>query len=357
GLHNVDEVRVDFFRSADALWQALTAGEIDFFADSDPARWDEGYGFAAAQDGRLQRTEIGHLRPTGMRGFVFNTRRAPLDERRVREALGLVFDWAWINNRLYRGAHTRIPSYFGRSPLAAEGPASAGEQAILAPFAASLPQGTLDATPGWPETAGTGRDRRALRRAAALLDEAGFGVEDGVRRRADGSALSFGVLARTAEEETLAGIWAEALKPLGIALDIRRVDAAQWAERRTAYDYDITVARWAMSLSPGTEQRLYFGADGRETEGTRNYMGVADPAVEAAIDAILAAEEESAFRDAVRALDRVLTAGLYVVPFGVLEADRVAHSAAFRRPETESLYGWWGWWSGPGVWWREEGAQ
>ncbi|MEL6335486.1 MAG: extracellular solute-binding protein [Pseudomonadota bacterium] len=354
GLHNVEEVRVDFFRSGDALWQAVTAGEVDFFSDADPARWETGYDFPAIRDGRLTRSEIAHQRPTGMRGFVFNTRRAPLGDRRVRQALGLVFDWAWVNERLYRGAYSRIASYFGGSALAFDGAASVGERAVLAPFAETLPEGTLEGTARWPQTAGTGRDRRALRRAAALLDEAGLDVVGGLRRRPDGSPLTLGVLVRAAEEETLAGIWGEALKPLGIGLEIRRVDAAQWEERRRAYDYDITVNRWAMSLSPGTEQRLYFGAAGRETPGTRNYMGVADPAVEAAIDALLTAEGRQAFEDAARALDRVLTAGLYVVPFGVLPADRLVHDSAFRRAETGSLYGWWGWWSGPGTWWRAD---
>ncbi|MEL7174556.1 MAG: hypothetical protein AAFN05_16520 [Pseudomonadota bacterium] len=151
--------------------------------------------------------------------------------------------------------------------------------------------------------------------------------------------------------------WADTLRPLGIGLDIRRVDAAQFTQRRQDYDFDITVHRWVMSLSPGTEQRYYFGSDGRETPGTRNYMGVADPAVDAAIEALLVAKDDVAFRAAARHLDYLLTSGLYVVPFGVLPNDRIVHDAGLRHPDwrdgQRSLYGWFGWWSGPGIWWRE----
>ncbi|MEM6679402.1 MAG: extracellular solute-binding protein [Pseudomonadota bacterium] len=355
GLNNFETVRYDYFRSGDALWQAVAAGEIDFYADGDPVRWQDGYGFAAATDGRLTRTEIPHNRPSGMRGFVFNTRRPPLDDRRLREALGLAFDWSWINGRLYGGGYRRITSYFSGSDLAFDGPASSEERALLAPFAPS--EAVLEGA-AWPESDGSGRDRRLLRRAARLLDEAGFEVTDGVRRGPNGAPLSFGVLVSATEHETLAGLWAEGLKPLGIDLVIRRVDAAQFAERRRSYDYDITVHRWPLSLSPGTEQRFYFGSEGRTREGTRNYAGIEDPAVDAAIDGLLTAPDEAAFRTAARTLDRLLTTGLYVVPWGVLPTDRVVHDADLRHPAFEdgkrSLYGWFGWWSGPGIWWREE---
>ncbi|MEM6972576.1 MAG: extracellular solute-binding protein [Pseudomonadota bacterium] len=356
GINNPDRVTYEFFRSGDALWQAVAAGEIDLFSDGDPVRWATGYDIPSVRDGRVVRTELTHRRPSGMEGFVFNTRRAPLDDRRVREALGLLFDWAWINERVFAGQYKRITSYFGGSSLAFEGAASGIEADLLAPFAATLPDGTLQGIARWPRTAGTGRDRRALRRAGQLMDAAGYAVADGARRGADGTPLTLTVLVRDTRDETLAGLWQAALERLGVALDIRRVDAAQFTERRRRYDYDITVNRWPMSLSPGTEQRLYFGSSGREAEGTRNYAGIDDPAVDRLIDRLVAAEDVAAFEAAVRALDRVLTAGLYVVPFGVLPTDRIVHTARMRAPGTDSLYGWWAWWSGPGVWWIEEGA-
>jgi peptide/nickel transport system substrate-binding protein len=224
------------------------------------------------------------------------------------------------------------------------------------PFAASLPEGTLEH--GWrpPQSDGTGRDRRNLRRAGRLLDEAGWPVAaDGVRRNTEGRGLAFEILLVSTRDETLASLWRESLERIGVPVTVRLVDEAQYTLRRTDYDYDVIVNRWAMSLSPGTEQRLYFGSAGRNTPGTRNYMGVAEPAVDAAIEAILASEEPAEFEAAVRALDRLLSSGIYVVPFGALPNDRVAWRAGLARPAQTSLYGWWGWWAGPGVWWSEQG--
>ncbi len=352
GLHNFEELRFDYFRNTDALWEAVRAGQVSIHADYDPVRWVEGYDFPAAREGTLLRGEIAHQRPSGMEGLVFNTRRRMFADRQVREALALSFDWEWINARLYRDQFTRISSYFANSALAFEGPAEGHEAAVLAPFEAELPKGSLEA--GWrpPVSNGSGRDRRNLRRAARLLDAAGWTITDGVRRDQDGAPFVFEILVHKTEHETLANLWREQLTRLGIDVSVRLVDAAQYSARRTAYDYDMIVNRWGMSLSPGTEQRLYFGSAGRETPGTRNYMGVAEPAVDAAIDAILASETSAEFTASVRALDRVLSAGIYVIPFGILPTDRVAWRRGFARPDVDSLYGWWGWWSGPALWWH-----
>jgi peptide/nickel transport system substrate-binding protein len=354
GFNNFERIRFEYFRNQDALWEAVKAGGISIFADNDPVRWVEGYDFAAATEGTLQRSEIAHQRPTGMEGFVFNTRRAIFADRRVREALALTFDWEWINSRLFRDGYERIASYFDNSPLGFEGPARGRERDILLPFADSLPEDTLRA--GWrpPTSDGSGRDRRNLRRAGALLDEAGWPVgAGGVRRDGQGRALAFEILVASTRDETLASLWRDSLARIGVPVAVRLVDEAQYIARRTDYDYDMIVNRWAMSLSPGTEQRLYFGSAGRETPGTRNYMGVADPAVDAAIEAMLATDDPGEFQAAVRALDRVLSSGIYVIPFGVLPDDRIVWRAGLGHPDRTSLYGWWGWWAGPAVWWQQ----
>ncbi len=344
GLHNADTVRFEYFRNEDALWSAVLTGAVTLFPDRDPVRWAEGYDVAAVAEGRLVRHEIPHRRPTGMEGFVFNTRRAPFDDRRVREALALAFDWSWINARLYGGAYERIGSYFDNSELGFDGPAEGAERALLAPFADGLPEGALEG--GWRPPGGDGaQNRRALRRAGQLLDAAGWAVEGGVRRR-EGRPLAVEVLVVSAAHETVAALWSDALARLGVRAEVRRVDAAQYEARRRDYDYDVTVNRWWLSLSPGTELWLYFGSEGRERPGTRNYMGVAEPAVDAMIRALLGAARRAAFVAAVRALDRVLSAGIYVVPFGHLPGDRVAAAAALRRPERSALYGF-----RPEVWW------
>jgi peptide/nickel transport system substrate-binding protein len=350
GLNNFDEIRYEYYRNSEALWAAVKTGEVSVFNDTDVVRWVSGYDFPAALDGQLTRGEIAHGRPTGMHGFVFNTRRPMFADRRVREALALSFDWEWVNQRLFRGQYQRITSYFANSALGFDGPATGRELALLAPFVSSLPEGTLSA--GWrpPASDGSGRDRANLRAAAGLLEAAGWDVDGPVRRNAAGEPFSFEILVASTEDETLAALWSSALARLGIEARVRLVDNAQYIARRRDYDYDMTVNRWYLSLSPGVEQRLYFGAAGRTDPGTRNYMGVADPAVEAAIDSLLAAENREDFESSVRALDRVLSAGIYVIPFGYLPTDRIAWQRGYARPERGALYGW-----RPEVWWWEGG--
>ncbi|HUF88259.1 MAG TPA: extracellular solute-binding protein [Thermohalobaculum sp.] len=348
GVDNFDEIRYEYYRNADALWSAVKTGAVSLFVDSDPVRWVTGYDFPAARDGRIERGEIAHGRPTGMYGFVFNTRRAIFADRRVREALALAFDWAWVNERLYRGQYARIRSYYDNSPLGFSGPAEGRERALLEPFAESLPEGTLEA--GWrpPGSDASGRDRGNLRQAARLLSEAGWEVEGRLRRNADGAPFRFEILVNATEHETLASLWRESLGRLGVEVEVRRVDDAQYQARRRDYDYDMAVNRWFLSLSPGVEQRLYFASHGRTAPGTRNYMGVADPAVDAMIDAMLGAERHEDFTAAVRALDRVLSAGIYVIPFGYLPADRLAWQKGYGKPDHDPLYGF-----RPEVWWKE----
>ncbi|MEM7056939.1 MAG: extracellular solute-binding protein [Pseudomonadota bacterium] len=353
GLHNFDEIRFDYFRNDEALWEAVKTGQISIFLDGDPARWEDGYDLEIFSSGKMQRTEVLHRRPSGMEGFVFNTRRAIFADRRVREALALTFDWEWVNDRLFRGAYSRIQSYFGGSSLGFDAAAGPGEQAVLEPFAGSLPPGTIEE--GWrpPVSDGTGRDRKNLRKAGRLLDQAGWTVQDGVRRNADGAEFRFEILVAGERNRQLASLWRESLSRLGVVADVRAVDDTQYQSRRDEYDFDMIVYRWGMSLSPGNEQRFYFDGSGREQPGTRNYMGVDDPAVNATIDALLAATEREAFQDAVRALDRALMSGIYVIPFGVLPGERITWIEGIKGPDIPLLYGWWGWWGGPARWWAE----
>jgi peptide/nickel transport system substrate-binding protein len=352
GLHNFDEIKYEYYRNSEALWSAVKTGEVSVFRDSDAARWADGYDFPAALDGRLTRGEISHGRPTGMYGFVFNTRREIFADRRVREALALSFDWEWVNQRLFRGQYKRIESYFANSPLEFDGIAEGREAELLAPFVVSSsrtgwPEDALEA--GWrpPASDGTGRDRANLRAAARLLEAAGWKVNGRLRQNAAGVALSFEVLVGSTGDETLAELWSRALGRLGVELRVRRVDNAQYVARRREYDFDMTVNRWFLSLSPGVEQRLYFGAHGRADPGTRNYMGVDDEAVESMIAALLSSTNRPDFESAVRTLDRVLSAGIYVIPFGHLPTDRVAWQKGYARPERDALYGW-----RPEVWWK-----
>ncbi|MEO1000426.1 MAG: extracellular solute-binding protein, partial [Pseudomonadota bacterium] len=352
GRFNLQTLRYDVYSDGGAAFEAFTAGIAGIHREADPIRWAEAYDFPALRDGRMVRATVPHARPSGLYGFVFNTRRPPFDDIKVREALTLAFNFEWVNAQLNRGALAQITSPFSNSELAHAGPATAAEEALLAPFAATLPAGWREGVlppPGSEDL----RNRRALRTARGLLEEAGWRVVEGRLFDSAGTPLSFEIMLRSAGEDAVATIFADALRRLGIEARLRIVDGAQYEERRGRYDFDMILNRWGLSLSPGNEQRLYWGREGVETPGTRNYAGIDDPAVEAMIDALLAAEDRESFETAVRALDRVLAAGRYVIPLWYAEESWLAHDARLRFPARTPLYGdWIGFF--PDVWWFEE---
>ena len=348
GRHNLDEIEYLYFQDSAALWEAFKVGDVSLYRDDDPAHWAEAYDFPAVSDGRVVKGEIPHARASGMHGFVFNTRKPIFADRRVRRALALAFDYDWVNARFFRGGKTRIASYYAGSSLGFAGVAEGRERALLAAFQDALPQGTLE--DGWrpPEGAGDGRNRSNLREAKRLLAEAGWTVRDGALRDASGAPFEFEILLASAADERLADIFVTALRTLGITARPRLVETAQYQSRLNEYDFDMIVRRWWLSLAPGEEQRFYWGRYGVETPGTRNYMGADNPAAEAMIDALLVAVSREEFEAAVRALDRVLSSGVYVIPFGYLTEDRFAWWSDFRKPDRAALYGY-----RPDVWWRE----
>lgn len=341
GTQNFDEMRIDFFGDETVLFEAFKAGELSAVREFNADRWDTIYDFPATARGDIVKSEIPHQKPSGMTGLVMNMRRAPLDDWRVREALMLAFNFEYINGTLTGGSQPRITSYFSGSVLGLEpGPAKGPVRALLEPFAGSLLPGTLE---GYtlPEGDSSERNRRDLRRAAKLLAEAGWTVQDGVLRNADGTALTLEVLIRQGDHEmdTVIGIYGRALERLGIALTAETVDNAQFVERETNYDFDLSRFRRDLSLSPGNEQRYYWGSEGISQPGSRNLMGMDSPAAEAMIDTMLTAKDPQDFVHAVRALDRVLTAGRYVIPFWNYDVGRIAHKKELRFPERLPVYG------------------
>uniref|UniRef100_UPI0001C59234 ABC transporter, periplasmic substrate-binding protein n=1 Tax=Ruegeria pomeroyi TaxID=89184 RepID=UPI0001C59234 len=252
----------------------------------------------------------------GMTGFVINTRRAPFDDWRLREALLLAFNFEFINDTVTGGVMPRITSYFSGTDLAYRpGTASGREAELLAPFAADLPPGTLEGY-ALPQGDGTARNRTNLRRAAQFLEQAGFRIEQGQLLGPDGAPLALRFLLRQGDSDmqTVLEIYTRALERLGIAAQIEKVDNAQYTARVAELDFDLTPFRRDLSLSPGNEQRLYWGSHSAGQPGTRNLMGAASPAIDAMIDRMLAATTEDELTAATRALDRVLTAGRYVIP-------------------------------------------
>ncbi len=347
GLHNFDEIRYDFYRDANTMFEAFKAGLYDLRIETDPARWATGYDFGLVREGRIRREAVAVRTPKGMNAFVFNSRRPPFDDPRVREALGLLLDFDWVNRNLYFGAMRRTTSFFEGSELANTGvPASDGERRLLAgiPVRPDILEGRW--SPPAPD--GSGGDRAAARGALRLLAEAGWTLRDGLLRRPTGEPLAFEILVTNRAQERLALNYAGSLSRIGVVPKVRVVDDVQYWRRLSAFDFDLIQWTWHASLSPGNEQRNRWSPAAAERPGTLNYAGVREPGVDRLIDAMLAAGTREAFVEAVRALDRLLLSGHYVVPLFHLPDQWIAFEAGLRKPAARPLLG-----LPVDLWWRE----
>ena len=348
GRFNFDEVRFDYFRDASVMLEAFKSGAIDLRLEEDPGRWADAYDIDAVHDGRIMKAEFDIGLPAGMTALVFNTRRAVFSDPRVRRALMMLFDFEWINRTLYNGFFKRTTSYFERSYLASTGrPADARERALLAPFPNAVRPEFLEDTYRFPTTDGSGQNRANQKAAYALLTEAGMVLKGGRLVNAkSGQPLAFEILANSNAQEALLLGYARSLEPLGIAVRVRVVDSAQYQERLASFDYDMIQNTWPSSLSPGNEQLFRWSAKTADSKGSYNFAGVKNPAADAMIDAMLAANTETDFVSAVRALDRVLLSGDYVVPLFYTPRQWVPYWARLKHPEKTPLFGysvdtWW----------------
>lgn len=347
GRYNAETVRFVFFRDETAMFEAFKAGEIDVYLETDAGRWARGYTFNAAKDGTVVREEIPTGTPRGMYAFVFNTRRPPFNDERVRQALNLLFDFEWINANLYAGSLTRTDSFFTNSDLAATGrAASDGERSLLAGFDGVVDDAVMAGTWRPPVSDGSGRDRRNFRLAFNKLAEAGWRIDGNRLVNADGEPFRFEILVATREDERLALAFQQLLSPAGIDATVRFVDNQQYNERMLGFDFDMARVYWPASLSPGNEQTHRWSSRAADLEGSFNYAGAREPAVDAMIDAMLGAENRDNFEDAVRALDRVLLSGDYVIPLFHTPVQWIAYASRLGRPDTQSLSGvefetWW----------------
>lgn len=340
GLYNAEEIRFDYYRDANSLFEAFKGGLYDVRIEDNPSRWTSGYDFPAMKDGRSVKDAIPIGLPKGMSGFVFNTRRPVFADARVREALGLVFDFDWVNRTLFNGLYRRTSSYFEGSDLASVGrPASAREREILSRFPGAVREDVLAGERPRTAADGSGRDREAARAAFALLNAAGWKLSDGALRNAAGEPFVFEFLVVSRLQERLALNYARSLERLGIRMEVRLIDDVQYWRRLAAFDFDMIQFTWAASPSPGNEQYNRWSIRAADRQGSLNYAGARSPAIEAAIDAMLAAREREEFVDAVRALDRVLLSGFYVVPLFHAPEIWLARKSDVRRPDRAPLFG------------------
>lgn len=356
GQHNFAEVRYDYFGDSGVVFEAFKAGEITSFREGNAAKWLTNYDFPALQSGEVVKSEIPHHRPSGIAGLVFNTRRPIFADWRVREALIQAFNFELINTTITGGSQPRITSYYSNSELGMTPgtPAEGRVKDLLLPFAAELLPGALE---GYtlPVSDGSEANRAGIRAASDLLAQAGWTVQDGVLREARGAPFTFDILLVQGADEMIAvaNIYVEALKRLGITAQVTLVDSAQYKERTNAYDFDMTHYIRSLSLSPGNEQMLYWGAAGVTEPATRNWMGMNSPAAEAMIHTMLTSTSREDFVAATQALDRVLTTGRFVIPIWYSNVSRLAHSKHLKFPTRLPIYGDWLGFQ-PEVWWYED---
>ena len=347
GLQNFQTIRTDFFRDATPIRLALKAGDIDFRLENQAKAWAEDYNVSVVEKGWLKKELVANRRPTGMQAFVMNTRREQFSDPRVREALALAFDFEWTNRNLFNGQYTRTHSYFSNSDLAARGKPEGEELAVLEPFRGKVLEAVFGEAYAPPVTDGSGWLREHLRRANALLQDAGWAVQDLQLVNADtGAPFRFEILHVSPAFERIVLPYVRNLKRLGIETKVRLVDENQYINRFRQFDFDMMVWVWGQSETPGNEQYEYWSQAAADSAGSRNLAGVRDPVVDELIGLMLRSDSREQLNQRARALDRVLSWGHYVVPHWHIRTDRILYWDKFGRPKTPVRTGvmtdrWW----------------
>ena len=347
GTDNYDEISIEYFLSDSAQFEAFKKGVYDIQFEGNPTSWNRSYDFPAVERGEVKKTVFENRLPAGMHGFVFNTRRDKFGDVRVRRALAMLFDFEWVNRSLFDNAYKRTESYFQHSELSSIGiPAGERERELLAPYPDAVEPSVMDGTYHATRTDGSGRDRKVQRNALKLFNEAGYTIQGGKLINSEGQPLRFEVMTQNEGQEKIALAYQRNLAALGIDLSIHTVDDAQYQRRSQNYDYDLIIKTYTASLSPGAEQVWRWDSRSRDVPGTFNYAGTADPAIDAMIQALLDARSQEDFVAAVRAFDRVLISGHYVVPLYYLPGQRVAYRSNLEHPDVTPIYGyvlptWW----------------
>lgn len=350
GRYNFERITIEYFRDDTVELQAFKAGEYDFRRENTAKNWATSYDFPAVNQGRIKKVTLPDGTVQSMQGFVFNTRREKFADRRVRAALSQAMDFQWLNKNIFYGQYTRTDSYFDNSELASRGLPDGEELALLKPYKDQLPPEVFNQEYEPPTTEGAGSIRRNLRKAQKMLREAGWRVRDGVLTHMEtGREMRIEFLLNNPSFERIVGPYIRNLEKLGVEASIRVVDSAQYRRRLDTFDFDVTVANFAQSLSPGNEQRDFWGSKAAEREGSRNIAGIQDPVVDAMIKKIVFAQNRKSLVTAVRALDRVLLWGHYVVPHWHIPYHRVAYWDKFGRPEEAPEYAL----GFPSTWWYD----
>ncbi|MCZ2328235.1 extracellular solute-binding protein [Bartonella sp. F2] len=349
GINNFDTIQIEYFRNDTARFEAFKKGIIDIFIETNPNRWRFSYNFPAVREGRIIKESFSKGTPADVIGFVFNTRRALFKDRRVRQALSMLFNFEWVNHHLFNDIYTRTQGYWDGSILSSIGkPASEREKVLLAPYLESVLPEVMDGSWRMPKINEPAAERRIAEKAWNLLQEAGFTRKNYKTITPHGRLFKFEVMTQTLDEEKVALAFQSTLSRLGIQLEIRTVDDTQYQNRLGMFDYDMIIGKLKNSLSPGNEQINRWGSASRNLKGSFNFAGASDPAIDAMITAMLDARSTEDFIAAVRALDRILISGSYYIPLYHVPEQWIARWSYIKHPTYTSLYGY-----RLPTWWRE----
>lgn len=348
GLYNFDRIQVDFYRDSQVALEAFKAGQFDVNLEYSAKDWNTGYDSPALRAGKFVQLAIPNHNPAGMQGYVFNLRRPIFQDRRVREAIAQLFDFEWANKQLFYGAYKRTHSYFENSEMAATGLPSEAELKLLEPLRDKLPPEVFSQEFKPPVSDGSGIIREQSRRAYQLLTEAGYRIDNDKMIGPDGKQLAFEFLNFQPNLERVVLPFKRNLAELGIDLQIRRVDVSQYINRLRSRDFDMTSAIWPQSSSPGNEQREFWHSSSADNPGSRNLMGLRDPAIDQLVEGLIRSGSREELITHARALDRALLWGHYVVPNYYVDTWRVAYWKRFGRPPVTPLYDY-----GLMTWWEE----
>lgn len=348
GQYNFDKVSFDYFRDQTPAFEAFKAGDIDVWLDLDPGHWASAYDLPSISSGLIKKEELKHGRVERMWGFIFNTRRAPFDNGKVRRALSLMIDYDWINRNIFYNSYQTTVSYFPNSELAASGEPSPEDLTYLLPFKEQLPEEVFGAAWQAPPSGSMIAARANQINADKLLKESGWGIRNGLRvNDKTGEPFSFEIVLGSAKDEKLAISFKKSLERLGITVTLRTLDAAAFQDRLSSYEYDMILHYWQNTLSPGTEQTLYWGCQAAKENGRFNYAGICHPAIEKIAASIPNAKTHEEMVASIHALDRILTWENYAIPLFFSGHDSVASWSLFHHTDRQSLYGnmlesWWG---------------
>ena len=338
GFYNFDEMTYDAYRDNTVALQAFKAGQFDYWLESSAKNWATAYNVPAVREGRLIREELANGNPTGMQGFIFNLRRPVFQDVRVRQALSLLLDYEWTNKQLFNGAYTRTASYFENAEMAAKGLPGPDELKILEPLRGKIPEQVFTQAFQNPVSDGSGMIRDQQRKAYQLLQEAGWKIADDKMADAQGKPVSIEFLLAQPEFGRVLLPFKRNLADLGIVLNIRRIDVSQYINRLRSRDFDMIVGGYPQSSSPGNEQREFWTTAAADNPGSRNYIGLRDPAIDQLVEQLINADTRQSLIAHTRALDRVLLWGYYLIPNWHIKTWRVAYWNHIGHPKVSPKY-------------------